>query len=1436
LASPLSPRDALDTLRRFKLVTVEAEQLEGEVRAHLEGLFPSLLVETTARLLRGWLDERATALDPLDHRFGLLAILDCTGTLEQCVAFRPGQLAKWRTLWTELRGQQLRRTSGRLGQKGESLRPATTQPAVLNRVVSGSLGGLLLLGEGGAGKSTLLNQIALSLPESRTLLAWADGLSEADVEMLADSVRFQSVLCSLAGDGEKVTVLTDSLEEAGPSLRKCWARHLSRLSGLPSVRAVLTMREADFRSDGTVRSQLQGWEELTLQLWPEGVVRDLLASAGSSEPSASLVLLLRRPLFLDLYWRTFVEGAPVAPLSQADSTTRHGLLRAFWLNRLLQSPRHQHLGDVARRCETVFAVAATQLNDFPGTGLDAEAVEALLSEGVLVRDTGLQARLRFRHPFLRDFAFSQWCLADRGAEGAYARWKSIHSGIARTGALRAMLEALADSSAENDFPDLPLTELAPVYIAGGSESWTEFIRGLAALVPDKRTNPVLWPAALQSQLGPSFGNQLLAEARYQGNTAWSWSLETWPSVASWLSDDFPVEVWRYVGFAAARSKQQPESGELRLQACTAALALRTMSEQPRFRATFGNPGRWLKQVAIGLVVPLLSDVESLAWLEREVPHFTPQTREAVLDTLLFLAPVSFKRAAGLYRAAVELRQVDGTWLIDASVWHGLLAEHALDWCLGSRGGRPGLLDQYPVEFLPLALELAEGLSVEYMAKKRKSLRKLAASFAEFPDRERLSSGDEKTYLPTDLINDNLVYTFWKTSHRIAPYEKCLELVYDCARHLAAKEADAFIRLVTPALATSRLATVRSFLLDLCLTHSDDPRFRAVLCQALLDQRIYLISDLAFWIQEGLRRGWPSLSTQQRKHVLQHLDFLTSGVDAGAPFRRLQFLAALPQEDLAPEIRAEVAAHRASSNSGFRRPAAFEIGSFRGTADSSDVGERLFGECPDKGSRDLVKRFYREYNAYRSISDNQAGQALKLPEVLEVADAVAAMLCQDSSLVNAQGLCWIWSAFESLLMACLRLEESDRLSVRPSERLLRYAAHASLAALEGVLGQAPVPEAAEAAPDAPPPWEEALRLANVVLAFDSTQSDAAIQGRFDAVLLRAGRDPHPGIQRSLFTDLAAWHWCRSPERRNPIRRLLLDHARHGDVMEWGIQAVDYFSDEERTEILHGLLQRTNIARPEPFIDTLGRWLGFWGLALSPEGQRSSVAHLMCTVLKSPEGFALLKDGKAERDLLKGVVIGMQDRVSRSLSCHSVIADFADWLGQIVRRVRRLPRSQPVDVGVLSMALHFLEKSERKNCPVEVAKPWWDAVLPVLEETIRTGDVDEVWMLLFDQHSGPSNDLSSVEEVCGLVNSLATRIEDGLPLGTLDVNRSSVDQFPRHAWRECADLAAEWLTTLLDSGQLQRDAEREVVFRLFQRLSASPLNAEKALQGLHRMQTG
>lgn len=1002
---PLSATDALEILRRFELVELEAYQLESEVSAHLEVLFPQLLVETSARLLRGWLDERATAPNLNDRKFSLVELLRVVEGFDQCAALKPSQLAKWRTLWKELRQQQLARSSGRLGQTGAALQPNESQPDILKQINQGSSSRILFLGEGGAGKTTLLNQLANNHPESRTLLVWANGVSEPELELLAESLRFQSALCSLGSGEEAVNVMVDALEEADAPKREAWARLLSRSVGLPHVYAVATMREADFRGDGKVRAQLPDWREVTLRMWPEQIVRNLLVSVGHSQFSPAVLQLLRRPILLDLYWRTFVESPAATPPVPGEAMTRHGLLRAFWLNRLLHSVRHQHLGDVAGRCATVFAAAANTLGVFPEAGLDLAAVAALLSEGVLVKESGLQTRVQFRHPFLRDFAFAQWCLAGENGREVHRRWIHIRSSIARTGALRALLEALADDWTERDFPDLPLADLVLVFLEQDIEFQTDLARALGALAPNQRSNPALWPVGIQRQLSDSFGSQLLAEARHHANTTWVEVLETWPLSASWLSDDFPVEVWRYVSFVAARLQQEPESSELRRHAIAGVQALRRMSDETRFREVFANQARWLKGVVIRLVAPLMPDAETLGWLEREAQYAAQRTREAILEVLIFIAPVDFERTAKLYRTAIGLSEREGVWTIDPAVWHGLMAEHAFGWCLGSHGQKPGLLERYPLEFLPVALQAAEALSTEYLANKRKSMRRFAADIAKAMGGAVEEPKEAVDLPPPAIIDDRPEYTFWKLAHRAGPYERCLSLIYDCVRQISAATPNLFVMRAGPDLAASRLATVQSFLFDVCLAHFEEPGFDSVLREALLDNRIYLVSGLAFWVQEGLARGWPGMSGDQRRVVIEHLDSLKSGGDPGAPFRRLQYLAALPQDDLSPELRSEVETHRASDNTPFRRPETFGGGSFRSHTDHSDDADRLLGECPP-GSRDLFKRFYREYHDYLKTESDEKERVRLLPLLLRTADEVASLFSCPENTLKAHGLVWV----------------------------------------------------------------------------------------------------------------------------------------------------------------------------------------------------------------------------------------------------------------------------------------------------------------------------------------------------------------------------------------------------------------------------------------------
>src|SRR5207249_5393236 len=96
------------------------------------------------------------------------------------------------------------------------------------------------------------------------------------------------------------------------------------------------------RSEGITQVHLQHWTTLEVHDWPEALVRQLIEAAlPGTVLTPGLISLLRQPLMLDLFWRTFVEASPAIGDRLAGLRTRHQLLSAFWQERLLRSPRHQ---------------------------------------------------------------------------------------------------------------------------------------------------------------------------------------------------------------------------------------------------------------------------------------------------------------------------------------------------------------------------------------------------------------------------------------------------------------------------------------------------------------------------------------------------------------------------------------------------------------------------------------------------------------------------------------------------------------------------------------------------------------------------------------------------------------------------------------------------------------------------------------------------------------------------------------------------------------------------------------------------------------------------------------------------------------------------------------------------------------------------------------
>jgi hypothetical protein len=443
---PYSLESAKDLLSRFRLYCWPADELDSAVAQFLVALFSDGITEAIRRQVMGWIDERATHPDRQLHFFSAHEMIAEIGLLQHSLSAQPGQIARWRNLWQELPLIIRRRTRTNLGDTGASILKEQSQPTIVV-AVDASGGNRVILGSAGLGKSALLAQVAAEKESAGSNPLWcgAPDIGAEEIEDFDQSVRFRATLASLQVASEPVWLLVDGLDEVYGSRREAFAQRLARLGQIPHLRVMVTIRDAIWREDGRVRSKLEQWEQLSLSEWDEEIVRGVLQGTTADRGvSGNLLQLLRRPILLDVFWRTFVEVEPTDLEKIKRIQTRHGILAAFWQERLIESSRHSGIPALSDRLNEIWDAAATTIGPFAQSGLDEKIVGVLLSESVLVKEGRLQPRLQLRHPLFRDFALAQWCLSRRDPLTIVELWKTIQGGLQQRGSLRAISRHLKD--------------------------------------------------------------------------------------------------------------------------------------------------------------------------------------------------------------------------------------------------------------------------------------------------------------------------------------------------------------------------------------------------------------------------------------------------------------------------------------------------------------------------------------------------------------------------------------------------------------------------------------------------------------------------------------------------------------------------------------------------------------------------------------------------------------------------------------------------------------------------------------------------------------------------------------------------------------------------------------------------------------------------------
>ena len=1387
-------------------------------------------------LLLGWLNGRAIS-EPNERRlFSIRELLAEIDVLRESVSLAPGTLKEWRRLWDEVSEAVRARTRVSLGRNGDSLAASRVQPLAQKALASVANRTLLIMGAGGTGKSTLLAQAAeeAALDGADVLYCGANDVTPVELEELFRATSFFASLAELREPNAQVVVVVDALDEAEPSLRKRWAQLLSRLEGLPNVRLLASVRDSNWRSDSEIRGTLSHWHSVSLSLWPEALVRELLGKSPFRELPSNVVELLRIPIMLDIFWRTFVEGS-VQDVTRAERLhTRHSLLAAFWHERLLDSPRHSNISDFGSKLLAYISQAALSVEGVTETSDNRDAIQILLSEGVIVREGRLRPRLVFRHPLLRDFAYSQWCLEASDPTEVSGRWLSIAGGLQRHGALKAAFEALSDPNSGAEYPSLALGNLVQSIVGVGSDSSIQLAHVLAAHTPSPGLNPATWSSDLQSILPEEFGRDLLASARFEKNPTWASVLLYWPDTATWLGTDYPRELYEYADSLSKLANARSADAQLVECSRQAATALRRISEAPRFSGQFAENGRWLTHAAMRIVIPQLRDRATLEWVKREIARSTRYVIPFLKEGLFDLAALDAAETASIYRQIVGLSSREGQPIIDPSTWSGIMSQNAIEWSLGGEQGRRSLLSEHPIFFLPVAVDLAEALwhrkrenphdfeiAVEALIEESDT----ASIREQYREQERARAGRL-----ADLIDDSPKWRLYESIGMGDPYDRCLKAIKRTASHLLQQRPidEAHVH----ALRRSRLASIQMILCDGLLNSLEDPAAVRCLEERLFDSRLYYIRGFAYWIEQGLTAAWSTLSHENRERILALVRELLSDDSRHNDARR--FLARLPSEDLPADLLSHLPAAGDPEYQPTERPERIRFDpSPRWTSIEPHEAEPSIGNWPEDCDHETLKEFARSAQKLSKEGLPLEERRRALDRSMKCAEKLLPSLSAHPKMLAARDRFWVWVMLLTSLKSFRKTRASE--TDLPPADVVSGCVELALWEVEDIplVMEGSLPDGGAWSGHRESSWEHALKLVDEAMTWPPARDDAEVQSRFRQVMERALAREDPLIYLTCVISVRPWHWFRFPDQRERNIDLIWLQQKQARVLAWAISHLDCWPDAESTKVFRMLLARSDLFRATEVAHSIGSHLGGRSMFVFDEEKRSATADVVWETISTPERFSLLDDDATRSEYFCQLMFGMKEQASLYSTIYPQLAsDYGRWSHEIWKVVHSQPRTRKASESILHFALHWLEKRP-DSAERDSLKIWWEHLLPLMKEVAAGGSRPDCFILFFNLEGGKYNDLTIPEVLLEIASIFSSRTAEAARTGSIDLDEINQEAEDYNSWRTCAGHAANLIRSLDKDGSLRTELQQETAHHILSLLAAEPVSSPEAREALHHL---
>ncbi len=407
---PISAEVARALLSRFVFDdSYTSDALFEKLRATIVTIGSETDPDLSVDQLAGWIARLARS--PEAEAVAFEDVVERVQLLHRYLALRP----EAEHLWNRVR-------AARLPPPAQSmpLQPwRSVQPTAASQLEK-PIGAVVVTASGGSGKSFFLDGFLEQHRTSGTGV-WIDASEQHDVVLLGEAIRFGAWATSRRC--EPLVIVVDGLDggSAAPLLTTLRSV-LTAFSSPHPPRVVGAMRSTTWED---ARDSLPNWLEIPLERWNEDTIREVLGHQRVPLPAADVLELLRSPLLLDVFVRTF-SGAVNLP---AGLSTRHKLLDEYFKRVLAGSHAP------GRRAVLERGVAAAARGEQSWADAASEAV-GLVAQGVLVNDRG---RLHFRHSLLRDYCAAM--AAPRSPIDVAATLGAIASSVTRADFLRAIVEA-----------------------------------------------------------------------------------------------------------------------------------------------------------------------------------------------------------------------------------------------------------------------------------------------------------------------------------------------------------------------------------------------------------------------------------------------------------------------------------------------------------------------------------------------------------------------------------------------------------------------------------------------------------------------------------------------------------------------------------------------------------------------------------------------------------------------------------------------------------------------------------------------------------------------------------------------------------------------------------------------------------------------------------